>query len=79
MAQAISEFCKLVSKSSKRRWEVIKWILWKLKIKTCYGITFNRGQGDPIVVGYDDSKYVGYINYIRYITRDVFNFSGRPI
>ena len=58
LTQAESQVCKFVLKSGKRHWEAIKY----LKGTTCNGIMFSIAQGDPSVVEFVDSGYVGDVD-----------------
>lgn len=44
-----------------------------------YGIMFSSEQGDPSIVGYADSDYVGNMDYMRSTIGYAFTLAGRPI
>ena len=79
MAQAVSQVSKFMSKPGKQHWEAVKWIFRYLRGTIGHGIMFGNQQGDPSVVGYVDSDYVGDMDDRRSTTGYVFTLAGGPI
>ena len=79
LAHVVSQVSKYMSKSGRQHWEAVKWIFRYLRGTVGHGIVFGNQQGDPLVVGYVDSDYVGDLNNRRSTTGYVFTISGGPV
>jgi len=79
LAHVVSQVSKYMSKSGRQHWEAVKWIFRYLRGTVGHGIVFGNQQGDPLVVGYVDSDYVGDLDNRRSTTGYVFTISGGPV
>lgn len=57
LAQVVTQICKLMSKSGKCQWEVVKWIFRYFKGTLGHGIS-----------GHGDFSLVGYVNHTVLVT-----------